>query len=54
MDEPLLAPGEVHYIGQPVAVVIAGSATEARRACELIELAVQEERPVLDPREASF
>lgn len=52
MDEPLLARGEVHYIGQPVAVVIAGSATEARRACELIELAVREEKPVLDPRES--
>ena len=52
MDEPLLAREEVHYIGQPVAVVLARSPSAARLACELIDMAIEEERPVLDPREA--
>ena len=31
-DEPLLAEGSVHYIGQPVALVIAADAATARAA----------------------
>jgi len=34
-DEPLLAVGEVHYLGQPVFVVVAESHLAARRAARL-------------------
>jgi xanthine dehydrogenase large subunit len=37
-DEPLLADGEVHCVGQAVALVLAESADVARRAAALLEL----------------
>ncbi len=37
-DEPLLAEGEVHFLGQTVAVVFAESADLARRAAALVEV----------------
>lgn len=52
-DEPLLAAGEVHYAGQPVALVVAATAREARRALAAIELEIEELPPVLDPRQAA-
>jgi len=52
-DEPLLAEGEVHFLGQPVAFVAAESAREARAALKLIELEIDELPCVLDPREAA-
>jgi len=52
-DEPLLAAGEVHFIGQPVALVVAASARQARRALDAIRLDIEEREPVLDPRQAA-
>ncbi len=52
-DEPLLAAGTVHHVGQPVAVVLARTAAAARRARREIGLEIAEARPVLDPREAA-
>src|SRR6218665_383205 len=37
-DEPLLAEGEVHFVGQAVALVLAESADVARRAAALVEV----------------
>ncbi|ATB31691.1 xanthine dehydrogenase molybdopterin binding subunit [Melittangium boletus] len=37
-DEPLLAEGEVHFVGQSVALVLAESADVARRAAALVEV----------------
>ena len=51
-DEPLLAEGEVHYVGQPVALVVAGSAPEARAALDGVGLEIEELPAVFDPREA--
>lgn len=51
-DEELLAGKEVHFIGQPIAVVVAGSAADARKALKKISLKVREEEPIVDPREA--
>ena len=33
-DEPLLAEGEVHFVGQPIAVVVADTPRNARRASD--------------------
>lgn len=52
MDEPLLAENEVHFIGQPVAVVLAESFTAARQAAEEIRIKISEKKAVSDPREA--
>jgi xanthine dehydrogenase large subunit len=51
-DEPLLAEGEVHFVGQPVALVVAGSAAGARAALGAVRLEIDELPAVFDPREA--
>ncbi len=53
MDEPLLAAGEVHYVGQPVAFVVATTPRQARRALAAMRLEIEELPPVLDPRQAA-
>ncbi|MFN2371509.1 MAG: xanthine dehydrogenase molybdopterin binding subunit [Candidatus Krumholzibacteriia bacterium] len=53
LDEPALAAGEVHCVGQPVAVVLARDADTARRARRLIVLEIEELPAVLDAREAA-
>jgi xanthine dehydrogenase large subunit len=53
LDEPALADGEVHCVGQPVAVVLAESVAVARRARALIVLEIEPLPAVLDPREAA-
>ncbi|MBD3367581.1 MAG: molybdopterin-dependent oxidoreductase [Candidatus Eisenbacteria bacterium] len=52
-DEPLLAADEVHYAGQPVALVVAESPEAARAALDDIELEIEELEPVFDPRVAA-
>ncbi|MBM3312090.1 MAG: xanthine dehydrogenase, partial [Candidatus Aminicenantes bacterium] len=51
-DEPLLASGEVHYAGQPVALVVADSLDAARRARPFVEVEVEPLPAVFDPRQA--
>lgn len=51
-DRPPLAVGKVRYYGEPVAVVIANSEQEAKRAVEMIEV-VYEPLPVLNSPEQS-
>lgn len=51
-DEPLLASGEVFYIGQPVAVVVAEDARIAREAARAIEMDIEELPGVFDARDA--
>ncbi len=46
-DEPLLAPGHVSYLGQPVALVIARSHLAARRAARLVRAEIAATPPVL-------
>jgi xanthine dehydrogenase large subunit len=52
-DEPLLADGEVHYAGQPLALVVADTAPRARRALRAVGLEIEELPPLLDPRQAA-
>lgn len=52
-DEPLLAEQEVHYCGQPVALVVAETPLQARRALAAIGLEIEELPAVFDPRQAA-
>ena len=45
-DEPLLAKGEVHYLGQPVFLVVATSHLAARRAARLARISY-DDRPAI-------
>lgn len=51
-DEPLLATGEVHYLGQPLFLVVADSHLAARKAARLARVEVQETTPILTIEEA--
>ena len=46
-DEPLLATGQVHYLGQPVFAVVAVSHLAARQAARLGRIDYAEEDPIL-------
>jgi len=52
-DEPLLAEGEVHFAGQPIAVVVADTPRNARRAAAAINAEYEELSGIFDPREAA-
>jgi xanthine dehydrogenase large subunit len=52
-DEPLLADGEVHFVGQPIAIVVAQTEELARKAAKKITAEIDELEPVTDPRVAS-
>jgi xanthine dehydrogenase large subunit len=52
-DESLLASGEWSYMGEPVALVLAATASLARKASALVRLDYEELKPVVDPREAA-
>jgi carbon-monoxide dehydrogenase large subunit len=49
---PILAEGKVRHVGDPIAVVVAETAEQARDAAEAIELDIEELEPVLDMKAA--
>lgn len=51
-DEPLLAAGTVHYVGQPLFLVVATSHLAARRAARLGNVEIAAVKPVLSIAEA--
>ncbi len=51
-DEPLFADGEVHFMGQPIAFILADTETIAYKAKKLIEMEIEELPVITDPREA--
>ncbi|MEM9126694.1 MAG: xanthine dehydrogenase molybdopterin binding subunit [Pseudomonadota bacterium] len=51
-DEPLLSDGGVHYIGQPVFLVIASSYRAARKAARLGRIDYAEDAPILTVEDA--
>ncbi|MBD3278908.1 MAG: molybdopterin-dependent oxidoreductase, partial [Candidatus Aegiribacteria sp.] len=53
MDEPLLAEEEVHFIGEPVALVLARSRKEAEAAANEVRIDIEELPGITDPREAA-
>ena len=46
-DEPLLATGQIHYLGQPLYMVVATSHLAARKAARLGQINVVETTPIL-------
>ena len=52
-DEPLLAEGEVHFQGQPIAIVVAESEELARKATKKITANIEPLEPITDPRVAA-
>ncbi len=51
-DEPLLAEGEVHFMGQPIALVVAHSEQQTREAVKRIKVDIEEHEAITDPRQA--
>ncbi len=51
-DEELLAVSKVHFIGQPVAIIVAKTPEIARQAREEVEIEITPLPVVIDPREA--
>ncbi len=52
-DEPLLADGEVHFQGMPIAIVLAESEELARKAAKKITVDIEPLEVVTDPRVAA-
>ncbi|MGD9562502.1 MAG: xanthine dehydrogenase molybdopterin binding subunit [Pyrinomonadaceae bacterium] len=52
-DEPLLADGEVHFQGQPIAIVVAVSEELARKAAKKAKAEIEQLPIVTDPRVAA-
>lgn len=48
-DQPCLADGQVNYIGEPVAIVVAQTREIARKAAKLVKLNCRKMEPLLDP-----
>ncbi|MFH1527915.1 MAG: molybdopterin cofactor-binding domain-containing protein [Bacteroidota bacterium] len=51
-DETLLADGEVQFIGEPIALIVAESKHAAKEAKKRIKIEYKEKTPITDPREA--
>ncbi|WP_417526223.1 xanthine dehydrogenase molybdopterin binding subunit [Marinovum sp.] len=51
-DEPLLSDGTIHYLGQPLFLVVAESHHAARKAARLGKIEAEEEPPLLTIEEA--
>ncbi len=51
-DEPLLCDGPIHFLGQPLFLVLASSHLAARRAVRLARVEVEEATPILTIEEA--
>jgi xanthine dehydrogenase large subunit len=51
-DEPLLATGEVHYLGQPIFMIAATSHLAARKAAMLGEIKIDARTPILTIEDA--
>ncbi|MEZ5674466.1 xanthine dehydrogenase, molybdenum binding subunit apoprotein [Thalassovita litoralis] len=49
---PILAEGKVRHVGDPIAVVVAETAEQARDAVEAIEVDIEELEPVLNMKDA--
>lgn len=52
-EHPALAQGMVHYVGQPVAIVVARDRYTARDAADLVRVDYEPMEPLLDPLEAA-
>ncbi len=51
-DEPLLSDGTIHYLGQPIFLVIAQSHVQARKAATRALISYQQDQPILNIQDA--
>ncbi len=51
-DEPMLSDGSIHYLGQPIFLVVADSHLHARAAARLGDISYDEQPPILTIEEA--
>ena len=51
-DEPLLSDGAIHYLGQPIFLVVADSHLNARKAARLGDISFTQETPILTIEDA--
>ena len=51
-DEEVLASERVHYVGQPVAILVAKSLAAAKEAKQLVKVVVEEEKPLITIHDA--
>ncbi len=49
-DEPLFAENEVHFQGQPIALIVAKDEHTARKALKMIKIKIEESEAVIDSR----
>ena len=52
VGQPVLADGQVRFVGEPVAAVVAASPSEAEDIADLVALSIEETAPVIDVRAA--
>ena len=52
VGQPILADGEVRFVGEAVAAVVAASEEEAEDIADLVELDISETTPLVDARDA--
>jgi carbon-monoxide dehydrogenase large subunit len=52
LGQPILADGEVRFVGEPVAAVVASSEEEAEDIVDEVELVIGDETPIVDARDA--
>ena len=52
VGQPILADGQVRFVGEAVAAVVASSEEEAEDIADLVELDIAEDKPLVDARDA--
>ena len=52
VGQPVLADGQVRFVGEPVAAVVAASEEAAEDLADLVEVTIDETTPVIDARDA--
>src|ERR1700687_1660260 len=52
VGQPVLADGQVRFVGEPVAAVVTASEEEAEDIADLVEVTIDETTPVIDARDA--
>ena len=52
LGQPILADGEVRFVGEPIAAIVAPSEEEAEDIADEVELVIGDETPLVDARDA--
>lgn len=52
LDEELFSSGHLHFVGQPIALILAGDRVSANKGVKAVKAEYEKLKPVLNPREA--